>query len=435
MLKILFSGVSLMIFGLFAAHSPLDGFNVVVKDIVVAGKTVRVSPFAGIGVVTVSLCFKNAGQKLAQKNKETLVALLTRSLGESTDSKTREQLQAYSRDKNVQVSFGSDDDHFTISGKCPANKLAELFSLIKDLLLHARFNDADLKRFKDEVSASLMQAMQSPNSQLNELEKEIVYKNHPYGTSNKNYLASLKNVTVADLKTYVKTHFTKENLIISACGEFDEAKLVEQLDSLIAALPKKFKANLPKDIVLEGPYQIHSKAFPVPQTVVKFWHKGIGPNHPDFFALQIAVGCLSDSFVGLLFKKVRVERGLTYGIGAGLAMQEHFNGFAVSTFTQTASVDKLIETVREVFTDVCKSGFPPELIENIKQSFIGNYKRSFASSTQIASRLTNYQLVGRPVDFHKILIEKIAALTPEQVTEAFKKFLNPDQFVIFTVGQ
>ncbi len=435
MLKTLFATIYLIVFGIFATTPPLDGFNVCVKDLVVAGKTVRVSPFAEVGVTTITLCFKNAGEKLAPKNKEALVALLARSLGEATTSKTREQLQNYSREQNIYTWFSSDDDHFYISGKCTPNKLAELFKLMKELLFQASFNDADLKRFKNEMSANLMQSMQSPEAQLNELVKGVIYKNHPYGTSNPTYLASLPNITAADLKAYTKKYFTQENLIISACGEFDEAKLVEQLSTLIATLPKDFKAALPENIAIAGPYQTHSKAFPVPQTVLNFWHKGIGPDHPDFFALQIAVGCLSDSFVGLLFKKVRTERGLTYGIGASLAMQEHFNSFIVSTSTQTENVGKLIAAVHEVFADVDKNGFPPELVANIQQSFIGNYKRSFASSGHITSRLTLYQLIGRPVDFHKTLIEKIAALTPEQVTEAFKKFLNPKQFVIFTVGQ
>ena len=415
--------------------SPLDGFNVEVKDLAINGKTVRVSTFAGVGVITLSLCFKHAGEKLAPKQKEALVALLASSLGESTESKTSEELETYGRKENISVSFSSNDDNFSINARCPSAKLAELFTLINDMLFHPKFNENDIKRFKEELSASLMQSTQSPEFQLNELIKETVYKNHPYGTTHKTYLDSLKNIGSADLKEFIKSKFTQQNLIISVCGEFEEEKLLKELESFISNLPKNFKAELPKNISVEGPYQIYSKKFPVPQTVLKFLHQGIDHDHPDFFALQIAVGCLSDPFVGLLFNKVRVEKGLVYGIGAGLAIQDHFNAFGVSTFTQTENVTKVIESVNEVFENVSKNGFPPELVENIKKSYIGNYKRSFASSGHIAKRLNSYQLSDRPVDFHKILIEKISALTPNDVSNAFQKFLKLDQFIIFTVGQ
>ncbi len=413
----------------------LDGFNVAVKDLTINGKNVRVSPFAGVGVVTVNFCFKHAGKKMSPKQKEALVDLLSKSLGESTESKNNDQVEAYKREKNIHIGFSGVDDHFFISAKCPSTKLIELFALVNDLLFHAEFKEPDIERFKEELFAALMQSMQSPESQLNELIKETVYKNHPYGTPNKIYLESLKNITAVDLKKFVKNMFTQENLIVSVCGDFDEKSLSEQLEIFIDTLPKKFKAELPKNISVEGPYETYSTKFPVPQTVLKFLHKGIDHDHPDFFALQVAVGCLSDPFVGLLFKKLRVEKALVYGIGAGLAIQDHFNAFGVSTFTQTENVEKVIASVKEVFEDVCKNGFSPELVENIKMGFVGSYKRSFASSGHIARRLANYQLTDRPVNYHKVLIEKTEALTPEQVSEAFKKFLNPNQFIIFTVGQ
>ena len=62
------------------------------------------------------------------------------------------------------------------------------------MLFHPKFNENDIKRFKEELSASLMQSTQSPEFQLNELIKETVYKNHPYGTTHKTYLDSLKNI-------------------------------------------------------------------------------------------------------------------------------------------------------------------------------------------------------------------------------------------------
>ena len=98
-------------------------------------------------------------------------------------------------------------------------------------------------------------------------------------------------------------------------------------------------------------------------------------------------------------------------------------------------MEKTIISIKEVIADICETGFSADLVEIVKKSFLGNYKRSFASTSHITTRLTNYQLSDRPVDFHKILIQKISALTTEDVNEAFKRFLKPDQFIIFVVGQ
>ncbi|MCX7342601.1 MAG: hypothetical protein NT128_00420, partial [Proteobacteria bacterium] len=88
-----------------AAKTSPDGFNVTVKDLTINGKNVRVSPFAGVGVVTVNFCFKHAGKKMSPKQKEALVDLLSKSLGESTESKNNDQVENYKREKNIQVGF------------------------------------------------------------------------------------------------------------------------------------------------------------------------------------------------------------------------------------------------------------------------------------------------------------------------------------------
>ncbi len=356
-------------------------------------------------------------------------------MGETTQSRSRTQLQAYAREHNVHVVFGSNDDNFTITGKCPSHKLTELFALIRDILFHSRFHDSDLTRFKNEMIAGTLQAMQSPETQLSELVKSVVLKNHPYGTLQKTYLASLKNISTADLSAYMKTHFTQENLIISACGDIDEAALAAQVSDVITTLPKTFKVSLSATAHVTGPYQKHTQTFPVPQTVIRLLHEGIDAHHPDFFALQIAMNCLSEHSIGLLSKNVRVEKGLAYGIGAGLAMSDHYNTFNIVTSTHTESVEQALAAIKGTLADIYKNGFPADLVEVIKKSFLGNYKRSFSSTGNIAARLTNYQLDDRPVDFHNIIIEKISSLTVDDINKAFKKFLKPDQFVIFTVGQ
>ncbi len=433
MIKSIFFGFSCIVAFLFADQQ--DSFNVVVKDLMAAGKTVRISPFKGIGVVTVNLCFKNVGEKLSPRHKESLVALLAKAMGDATTSKTREQLQAYSLQHNVLVSFGVNDDDFVIVGKCPSHKLAELFCLLKDILFYSRFNDRDLLRFKSEITAGTLQSLQSPNSQLGELVKKTILPNHPYGTLQTTYLASLKNISSADLKSYMNAHFAQENLIVSACGDINEEDLIAQVSDIISLLPKTLKIHLPQDVKLVGPYKEYTQSFPVPQTVIQMVHDGIDVHHPDFFALQIAMGCLGNPGIGVLWKKVRGEKGLTYGIGAGFSMQDHYNVFCIATSTQTETVEQTKEAIKGVLTDICQNGFSTDLVDIVKKSFLGNYKRSFASTGHIAARLTKYQKEGRPLDFHKILIEKVSALTVDDVNNAFKKFLKPDQFVVFTVGK
>lgn len=423
-----------LVFFIVCAEQP-QNFNVVVKDLSIGEKSIRFSPSKDVGVVSLILSFKNAGEKSSPKNKEALVSVLTKAICETTKTKTREQLQDYASEHNVIVSCTSSDDDFIIAAKCPSDKFQQLTSLIKELLLESRFNEKDLVRIKSEMTAITLQSLQSPNAQLEELIKKIILTDHPYGVSQSTYLKSLNSIHPNDLKSYMLTHFSQENLIISVCGEIDENILKSQINDIVQVLPKSSKIALPIDQKIKGPYRTYKQEFPVPQTVIQMLHEGVDINHPDFFALQIAVGCMGSAGIGILWEKIRQEKGLTYGIGAGFSQQDHFNIFCIQTSTQTETVTQTIETIKEVLASIYKDGFPADLVETVKKSFLGNYKRSFSSTQNIATRLMKYQREGRPIDFHNTIIEKISALTTEDVNNAFRRFLKLDEFMIFTVGK
>lgn len=413
----------------------INGFKLEAKELLVNDKKVFYAPFKGVNVVTVQIGFKNAGQKLAPKGKESLIAILQMLLSESSAFKTREQILAFMREHNLVFSVDSNDDNFVISGTCPSNNVKFLFKMMSEIVFDAAFYEKDLQRIKREVSAELMQLMQMPMVQMDELVKMTLMPNHPYGYLILQYVKSLQSITSADLKKFIRNSFTLENIHVAVAGEVDEISLIEELQKLFATLPKKFKSQTISNISIPDTYAEHSVVYDIPQTVVKIVHKGIDKDHPDFFALQMASLCLGDSTVGVLWNKVRKERGLTYDLQCRFNIDDNFNDFVITTATNTASVNEAINLIKTTLAEVSEQGFSEENFELMKASFLGNYKRSFLSSRSIASRLLNYSMSGFSKDRYQQVIESIKALTVDEVNRAFKKFFSVSNIHVFTVGR
>lgn len=413
----------------------ISGFNIEAKALDIAGKKIFCIPFKGVNVVTLQIGFKNAGRKLSPKGKEALVALVESALCENTSLKSRAQILAFMREHNLLVSVGSSDDNFIISGTCPSKNVKLLLELIEELVFKAKFLEHDLQRVKQQMAAESMQALQQPIVQMDELIKHAIMSHHPYGNSIVQYAKSLSAIKANDLKEFIAANFTFENVHMAVSGEVDESVISETIAVFLAKLPKTFKQPTIANIDFPSNYKLHHQDCDVPQTVVKLVHKGIDMHHSDFFALQIATLCLSNSTSGVLWKAVRESGGLTYDLASGFDIKDHFSVFGIATATATKNVDAALKLINEVLVDVSAKGFSEENFELVKANFLGNYKRSFSSSKNIAARFLNYSMNDFGIDRYQQVIESVQSLTVTDINQAFKKFFDISCVHLFTVGR
>lgn len=412
-----------------------SGFNIETKELPIGGKKVLSVPFKGVNVVTVQIGFKNAGQKLSPKGKEALTVLLESSLCETTSLKSRAQILACMREHNLVVDINSSDDNFIISGTCPSKNVKFLLELIEEIILKAEFLERDLQRVKQQMTAKSMQAFQHPIIQMDEFIKQTIMANHPYGYSIIQCVKSLSAIKADDLKKFISNNFTFENVHIAVSGDVDESVVSEAIAAFLTKLPKKFKQPTISNIDFPANYQLHHKYYDVPQTVVKIIHKGIGMHHPDFLALQIASLCLGNSTSGVLWEAVRKSGGLAYDVAIRFDIKDHFSVFGIVTATATKNVDAALKLIKEVLADVVAKGFSEENFAIVKSSFLGNYKRSFSSSKNIAARFLTYSMDGFSKDRYQQVINGVEALTVADVNRAFQKFFDISCMHVFTVGR
>jgi zinc protease len=57
-----------------------------------------------------------------------------------------------------------------------------------------------------------------------------------------------------------------------------------------------------------------------------------------------------------------------------------------------------------------------------------------AADPTLAATLANLSHAGRTMDYYSDLEKKIEALTPEQITAALKKHVNPKNLIIVSAG-
>ena len=182
-----------------------------------------------------------------------------------------------------------------------------------------------------------------------------------------------------------------------------------------------------------GIYHIEKE---IGQTFIVFGHAGIQRTNPDWHSILVMNDILGGSgFSSRLMRKIRVERGLTYGISTNF-FRKNLDGFFFGyASTQHQNVVELIELAKETMAGMRANPVNDLELALVKNQNINSFVFLYTSSAQIAAQSLVYQFLGYPEEYLENWTSNIAAVTKESVLAAAQKYLNPDEMVIVTVGQ
>jgi len=172
------------------------------------------------------------------------------------------------------------------------------------------------------------------------------------------------------------------------------------------------------------------------QSQIRFGHIGIKSDNPDFFAIQVMNYILGGGgFASRLMTQIRSVKGYTYGISSTFNPRLERGPFLISTFTANETVKELIMCVYDTINQFIDEGPSTHELDEAKQFFCGNYPLQFDTIGKIAGKLLSVELYNLGRDYIEQYTDNIAAVSLEDVQEAAKKYVQPDNFNIVIVGK
>jgi zinc protease len=158
---------------------------------------------------------------------------------------------------------------------------------------------------------------------------------------------------------------------------------------------------------------------------------------PDYAALQLADFIFGESpLSSRLSVRVRGEKGLSYGVGSmlGADTQDKHATFMMFAITNPKNIDKVAQTIAEELEKLIQKGVSAKELEEAKKAYLQQLKVQRSRDAALALYLGTRLHAGQTFAYYADLEKKIAALTPEQVTEAFRKYIDPKRLVIVRAG-
>jgi predicted Zn-dependent peptidase len=317
----------------------------------------------------------------------------------------------------------------------------QTFDLALDVVLRPRFDAERLATLKGQYIEGMRRRDESPGRAAAVLLNRVIFKDHP----RLGYVAQreeIEAVTADQVRAIWKRHLGRDNLYITAVGDFDSQEMLELLESKLGSWreaeesERKYITHEP--FIKPGVYVVEQE---LPQPAVRIYHQiDVDRTAPaeDHAALEILNDILGGSgFRSRLMERLRSDEGLTYGIYSSMSHQGRPDvpgnlriGYQTKHESVAQSIDSVLEEVQKVIAEQVGPAEVEEQIEAWRNRFVFRFTNDFYT----VLRLMLNELDDRPYDFDRIQLEQVQKVTVKHVQRVAKKYLKPKNLTVAVFG-
>jgi predicted Zn-dependent peptidase len=342
---------------------------------------------------------------------------------------------------NEEIDFLGADINFSTNGAY-ASGLSKYSKRILELMaegtLDPNFTQEEFDKEKDKLIEGLKTQEKSVPVVAGRVENVLVYgKNHPAGE----YLAeaSIKNVSLADVKAHYGTYFVPEHAYLVVIGDVkfkDTKKMVEKLfGSWLKATAPNLSYSAPSNVqytqinFVDMPNAVQSEISLVNSVNLKL-------SDPDYFPVIVANQVLGGDFNSYLNMNLREAHGWTYGARSSVGV----NKYTVSKFKANSQVRNMVtdsavvEFIKEI-KRIRTEKVTDEALSNVKAGYVGRFVMQVEKPQTIARYALNIETEGLPADFYENYIKNIQAVTADDVMRVMNKYILADNMRILITGK
>jgi zinc protease len=158
-------------------------------------------------------------------------------------------------------------------------------------------------------------------------------------------------------------------------------------------------------------------------------------NDPDFFPLFVGNHILGGGgFVSRLTHQVREQRGLSYSVYSYFAPGLHQGPFIAGLQTRPDQALQALKLSQDIIREFVAQGPTEEELKAAKDNLIGGFALRLDSNKKLLDNLANIAWYELPLDYLDVWTQRVAAVTPQDIVQAFQRKLQPDRMVSLVLG-
>jgi len=378
------------------------------------------------------------GDGQSKMGRSAACSLASAMLMRGTTKHTREQLRDEFDRLKAGVSVGGERSSIeTLRPNLPA-----VLRLVAEVLREPAFPASEFEQLKRSALTGIEGMKSDPNALAG---LQLARHLNPYPPEHWLYtptleerMQRLQSVSIEDLRRCHDEFYGASNAELAVVGDFD----AEEITRLAQQLFGDWKSPRPFTRIADSYHDVPAinRNLDTPDKANAVFRAGLNlplrDDQPDYPALALGNYLLGGSSDARLSRRIREQEGLSYSVRSWLSAGsiDAVGEFGISAIYAPQNRARIETEILEVLRQVLREGFSDAEVAAARKGYLALRKLSRTQDGALAERLANNLYLGRRFAWDADFDAKIAALTPQQIQSALKRYLDPHKLSIVKAG-
>ena len=295
-----------------------------------------------------------------------------------------------------------------------------------------------VEREKQRTITNLLEAETKPEYVLERRFAKSIYGTDPL--ANSPTVKSVAAVSAKDLTQFHQQFYRGDRMIVSIVGDVDRTQANEIMQTLLQKIPQTGNpvAKLPE--LQRSPVEpLAQREIEIPfdsqQAHIVMGMTAVTRSNPDYFPLLVGNYILGGGgFVSRLMSEVREKRGLAYSVSSYLVPGKDTGIFRAGLQTKNDQAVMALEVLSSTIAKFITDGPSPSELLAAKSNLVNGYPLRIDNNRKLLDNVSSIAWNDLPLDTMEIWTKQVEAVTLEQVSAAFQKYLAMDRMKIVVLG-
>ena len=371
---------------------------------------------------------------IIEGDKAGVTSLLGSMLGNGTTNISKD-------DFNEEVDFLGARLNFGFSGGF-ASSLTKYSDRILQLLADAAMNplltSEEFSKEKDKLLEGLKSQAKSVDAVAGRVGGALSYgAEHPYGEFVTE--ETVNSVSFDDIQSYFTKYFGPNDAYLVVIGDVNTKEVYKRIKKYFGKWKKAsdISSFVPEANQNVEALEINFVDMPnaVQSNISITSNVKLKMSDPDYHAVLIANKIFGGGFNSYLNMNLREANGWTYGARSSVGTDKYISRFSAGAAVRNAVTDSaIVETIKEI------KRFQSEPVEasalaNAKAKYVGDFVLALERPSTIAQYAISTKINELPEDFYATYLEKINAVSIEDVQRVANKYFTADNARFIVVGK
>lgn len=393
-----------------------------ISDFDVNGLKVIIKRRPGAPTVSAGL-FIRGGVRNQTANTAGIESLMLSTATEASKKFPRDLLRKELSKMASSIGAGSNEDFSVISLNSTRPNFDRTWEIFTDAVMNPSFTSEDFNLVRDKILTALRNESISPDSALDALQDKVIYANHPYSNSPNGTPETIAAFKLEDIRAYHKKVMQTSQLLLVIVGDVDATVLQKRIADSFGKLPRgDYKETPLPQLSFDKPSLDITN-----RTIETNYVKGIfaapSLSSPDYYAMRVAMTLLQSKVIN----EIRNKRQLSYAPNA--EMEDDAANTANIYVTANDANQSVFLMLKEIEA-MRDNGVEEDEFTGLPGYFLTTYFIKQETNASQVAELARYELIGGGWRNSLTFIDKMLAVTPQDVQAVAQKYMKNIRFVV-----